>query len=219
MDKAILLKSKKNLIIIGGKAGADIAHNLAKDSYYKIYFYECFSNKVSRSLVINLYDFEKLIKLDNYEYFIATGDNYLRHENFLKIQKITNKKPVNLIHSRALIEYSVRDKLGFGNLILANAYININSSIGNLNIINTGAIVEHDCQIFDFVQLSPNVTLGGNVSILDFSFIGIGATVLPNIKITKDVLVGAHSVVLKDIDQSGKYVGVPLRKINENKQI
>lgn len=217
MGKTILLKSKKNLIIIGGKAGADIAQNLAKDSYFKIYFYECFSKKISESSVINLFDFEKLIKLDTYEYFIATGDNYIRHENYLNVQKITDKKPVNLIHPSALIESNVWDQLGFGNLILANSYININSSIGNLNIINTGSIVEHDCQISNFVQLSPNVSLGGNVSILDYSFIGIGASVLPNIKITQDVLVGAHSVVLKDIDCSGKYVGVPARKIDENK--
>ena len=50
-------------------------------------------------------------------------------------------------------------------------------------------------------------TIGNNVSI------GSNATILP-VKICSDVVIGAGSVVTKDIAVPGKYAGNPAKKIN-----
>ena len=69
------------------------------------------------------------------------------------------------------------------------------------------------CTIGDFVELSPNVTILGNVSIGSFTQIGANSTILPNIKIGENVIIGAGSVVTKDIPDNSLAYGVPSKII------
>jgi serine acetyltransferase len=46
----------------------------------------------------------------------------------------------------------------------------------------------------------------------DRVFVGIGASIVNNVSICDDVIIGAGGVVIKDIDEKGTYVGVPARK-------
>ncbi|MBI5219575.1 MAG: N-acetyltransferase [Bacteroidia bacterium] len=55
-------------------------------------------------------------------------------------------------------------------------------------------------------SLWKNTEIGNNVSI------GTNATILP-VKITDNVVIGAGSVVTKDINESGIYAGNPAKKI------
>ena len=52
-----------------------------------------------------------------------------------------------------------------------------------------------------------STTIGNHVSI------GTNATIMP-VNICDNVVIGAGSVVTKDITESGKYVGNPARKID-----
>lgn len=60
---------------------------------------------------------------------------------------------------------------------MAGAVVNVCTSIGNHCIINTGAVIEHDNSIDDYVHLSPRVALGGAVHIGRCTHVGIGASV------------------------------------------
>lgn len=55
-------------------------------------------------------------------------------------------------------------------------------------------------------------TKWGSIEISDNVHIGSNATILP-VKICSDVVVGAGSVVTKDITTSGKYAGNPAKKL------
>ena len=44
------------------------------------------------------------------------------------------------------------------------------------------------------------------------TWIGIGSVVSNNIDICSDCMIGAGAVVVKNIDESGTYIGVPARK-------
>ena len=44
---------------------------------------------------------------------------------------------------------------------------------------------------------------------------GIGACIKNNISVAKKCIIGAGAVVLKDIEESGTYVGVPAKRIRE----
>lgn len=50
------------------------------------------------------------------------------------------------------------------------------------------------------------------------TLVGIGATVIPNVKIGKNVSIGAGTVVLQDVPDNAVVVGVPARiiKYQEN---
>ncbi|MBE6578286.1 MAG: hypothetical protein E7651_00590 [Ruminococcaceae bacterium] len=51
----------------------------------------------------------------------------------------------------------------------------------------------------------------GTVSIGENTWIGAGATVVNNVDICPDCLIGAGAVVVKTIREPGKYIGVPAR--------
>ena len=44
------------------------------------------------------------------------------------------------------------------------------------------------------------------------TWVGIGATVIDGISVCDDCILGAGTVVVKNIDQSGTYVGMPFKK-------
>ena len=65
--------------------------------------------------------------------------------------------------------------------------------MGKHCIINTGASVDHDCIVGDFVHISPHATLCGDVTVGEGSWIAAGATIIPGVKIGKWCIIGAGS--------------------------
>lgn len=98
-----------------------------------------------------------------------------------------------------------------GTVIFAAAVINAHSEIGRHGIVNTAAVIEHDCILEDFVHISPNVTLPGGVKVGEGTHIGIGACVIPGVKIGKWCVIGAGTVVIKNIPDFCTVVGNPGR--------
>ena len=82
-------------------------------------------------------------------------------------------------------------------------------------IVNTGAIVEHDNVVGDFVHLSPGCALGGTVTVGAGTHVGIGACVRNNVCIAPDCVIGAGAVVITDLKQPGTYVGCPAKRLNK----
>lgn len=126
-----------------------------------------------------------------------------------KIQKTI--ETVTLVHPDAII--SRRVQIGQGTVVMAGAVINSDVTIGQGCIINTCASVDHDCKIGDYVHVSVGAHVAGTCEIGKGTWIGAGAIVSNNIKVCRDCMIGAGSVVVKDIDEAGVYVGVPVRKI------
>ena len=105
--------------------------------------------------------------------------------------------------------------IGEGTVLMDGVVINSGTSIGNFSIINTRSSVDHDCKIGDFVHIAPGVTLSGGVQIGNNSLIGIGATVVQYKTIGQNCIIGAGSVITKDCLESGKYAGIPMKRIDE----
>jgi acetyltransferase-like isoleucine patch superfamily enzyme len=63
------------------------------------------------------------------------------------------------------------------------------------------------------VHVCPGVHLGGDVHVGERSWIGIGATCIQGLRIGRDVMVGAGSVVLKDVLDGRRVAGVPAKPI------
>lgn len=153
----------------------------------------------------------KISKINsNVKFIIAIGNNQIRKqisERYKDIEYYT------AIHPSAQIALDV--EIEEGTAIMANACINTSAKIGKHCIINTGAIVEHDNQIENYVHISPNGTCCGTVKIGELTHIGAGAIVKNNINITSECVIGAGTIVVKDINEKGTYVGVPAKKMKE----
>jgi len=89
------------------------------------------------------------------------------------------------------------------------------SEIGSHCIINTGASVDHDCKVEDFVHISPHATLCGNVTVGEGTWIGAGTIIIPGVKIGKWCIIGAGSVVTKDIPNHVLAIGNPCKVIKQ----
>lgn len=97
-----------------------------------------------------------------------------------------------------------------GCTILNGAIVN-RASLGRHAVINTGAIVEHDCSIGSNTFIGPGAVMGGNVKIGDDCFIGLGARIRNGVTICSGATVGMGAIVTSDIKRPGIYHGFPLR--------
>ncbi|MUK65337.1 acyltransferase [Aliivibrio fischeri] len=90
---------------------------------------------------------------------------------------------------------------GLGGVVLGD---NVIISAG-AKIISTGLLVNK----YGFLNEHDNkkIKIGNNVQI------GAGAIVLSGVRICSNTIIGAASVVSKDINEPGVYVGAPVRKI------
>ena len=83
--------------------------------------------------------------------------------------------------------------------VMAGAVVQACASIGENTIVNTGATVDHDCEIGAHVHLAPGVTLSGNVWVGDGTHIGTGAAVIQGRRIGARCTVAAGAVVVSDV--------------------
>lgn len=119
----------------------------------------------------------------------------------------------NAIHVSAVVMESA--EIGGGCMLLAHTVVNTGARLGKHVLLNTAAIVEHDTIIEDGVQLGPGVSMGGRVIVEKTAFIGTGAVLAPRIRVGEGTVVGAGSVVVKDLPPSVLAYGVPARVIRE----
>jgi len=101
---------------------------------------------------------------------ITIGDNLIR-------KKITDSVKMaffKAIHKSAIVSSS--SNIEEGTVVMANTIINSESNIGKHCIINTASVIEHDCIIENFVHISPNATLAGNVKVGEGTHIGTGVS-------------------------------------------
>ena len=98
---------------------------------------------------------------------------------------------------------------------MAGAVISCCAKIGKHCIVNSGAIVEHDNILCDYVHLASNAALGGTVYVGEGTHIGTGASVRNDISICNDCMIGMGAAVVKSITESATYVGVPAARLKD----
>lgn len=199
----------KKLVIIGASGHGKVIADIALRNGYEIVGFLDDNDTIKEiggfPLLGSVLDVAKFAS--ECEFFIAIGNNRIR-------EMIADKYAVNwatLIHPTAAIGRDVEIKAG--TVVMANAVINPSARIGMHCIINTGAIIEHDNFLDDYVHVSPNATLAGTVHVGKRVHVGVSACVKNNVTITDDVTIGAGAAVVKDITEGGVYVGVPARRM------
>jgi acetyltransferase EpsM len=151
-------------------------------------------------------------RVKDLKFIIGIGDNELR-ENISRKLNLPIEFYATLIHKSAIVSPSAL--IGHGSVIMAKTVINANTQIGCHSIVNTGAVIEHDNVLSEFVHVSPNATLTGSVKIGKGVHIGAGATIIPNIRIEEWSIIGAGATVINDIPANSTAVGVPAKLKNK----
>lgn len=145
---------------------------------------------------------------DTCSFVIGIGNNSVRKMIF---EKYSDYDYPTLIHPTASI--GIETKIGKGTVVMPFVVVNACAEIGEFSVLNSASVIEHDCRVGDFCLVAPNATLCGVSQIGNMVWMGAGSAVNPTVKICDGVTVGSGGVVVKDITESGTYVGVPVSKM------
>ncbi|MGH1429901.1 MAG: acetyltransferase [Neptuniibacter sp.] len=83
--------------------------------------------------------------------------------------------------------------------VLGSAIVQTGARVGVDSIVNSGAIIEHDCLIGANNHIAPGATLCGQVVTGRDVFIGAAAVVLPGISVQTGSVIGAGSIATLDM--------------------
>ncbi len=150
----------------------------------------------------------KALLLGRFHLHVAIGDNASRER---ECRAFGSERMQSIHHPAAVV--SPWAHIGAGSFIAANAIVAPGARLGRGVIVNHGAIVDHDVEIGDFAHIAPAAVLGGGSRIGRAVLVGSGAVVQPRLVVTADVIIGSGSVVCRQIDMPGTWVGVPARRI------
>ncbi len=93
--------------------------------------------------------------------------------------------------------------------IMSGSIITSDVIIGEGVLINLSCTIGHNNQIMQYAELSPMTNISGGVTVGEFSFLGTGSIVLPNVKIGNNAIIAAGSVVTKNVPDNVMVAGVP----------
>jgi UDP-3-O-[3-hydroxymyristoyl] glucosamine N-acyltransferase len=85
--------------------------------------------------------------------------------------------------------------------------------LGKHALLNRGNQIGHDCTIGDYFSMMPGAIVGGNVSIGKKVYMGSCSNIREKTRVVSNVTIGMNAAIVKPIDNSGIYVGVPAKRI------
>jgi sugar O-acyltransferase (sialic acid O-acetyltransferase NeuD family) len=145
-----------------------------------------------------------------YLIMVAVADSKDRFDMVQRLPKETQF--FTFIHPTALI-LSDNVQVGVGSFIGANSILTTNIKLGRHTILNRGNQIGHDSEIGDYFSAMPGAIVSGNVTIGDCVYMGTNSSIKEKLSIHSLSTIGMNSCVVKHIEESGVYVGVPAKKI------
>lgn len=214
----------KNIILLGsGGHAKSVVDAIEKDGQYAIKGFLEIPEKQEFSYkdykVIGMDKDMRKVHNDGIDYaFIALG--FMGRSNVR--QRLYNQLIENGFMIPSIIDPSAnvaRDvEIQSGSFVGKNAVVNANSCIGKMCIINTGAIVEHDCRVGDYTHIAAGAVMCGGTKVGNSTLIGANATIVQELTIGSNVIIGAGSVVLSNVDDERTAVGNPAYIIKREKR-
>ena len=157
-------------------------------------------------------DIDWLIQYNKPVYAVcAIGSGAVRQSIWNKLSGNPNIQPATLIDPAVIVGRDVT--VAPGSIICAGTILAIAVNIGRHCIVNLNCSIGHDTVLEDFATVHPGSNLSGKVRIGTRSFAGTGTKIVQGVSVSPDVTLGAGAVVVRDLEEEGTYVGVPVKKI------
>ena len=213
--------NKNRLILVGGGGHCKSVIEAAESAGYQILgvldLPEEVGKKVLSTKVIGTDD-DILAYVDKAEFVITVGfikNPAIRIKLYNKIKEAGGKLATVIASTAYVSKYA---EIGEGTVVLHQAFVNAGAKVGKNVILNTMTDVDHDAVIGDFTHLSVGVLVAGEAKVGDRCFCGIGSTIQHTRTVTSDVILGAGTLVVKDISEPGVYIGSPAKLLRKNEQ-
>lgn len=120
-------------------------------------------------------------------------------------------KFVTLIHPTVIIGANCR--IDAGCILCPGVVLTTNVTLGRFVTLNLNATLGHDVRIGDWCSLMVHVDIAGKVSLGEGVFAGSHSFILPGIRVGDYAVVGAGSVVTRNVPAGSTMFGVPAKLI------
>lgn len=209
------------MLIVGANGFAkevlEVLHQL--NQLDNLVFYDDLNNNLHRKL-FNKFEILKNIdeaatyfkSVDN-RFTIGIGNPILRKKLADKFTEVGGIFTSTISPLAIIGSYDI--EIGIGSNILQGAIFSSSVKSGKGCIFYYNSIITHECIIGDYVEISPSANLLGRSFVGSFSKIGSNSTILPDVKIGENVIVGAGAVVTKNVPDNTMVVGVPAKVIKQ----
>ncbi|CAN5347795.1 acetyltransferase [soil metagenome] len=211
----IKLERKIGIIGAGGFAKETLCcliDSLA-GSKYKIEDVVCFIDKdenVSEKKILGIDVIpQSLFNPGEYDVVVGIGPPAIRKKVVESLPSMT--RFATIIHPSAVISEWV--ELSEGTIVTAGTILTCNISAGKHAHFNLHTTIGHDCIIGDYFTSAPAVNISGKCTFGNGVYFGTNASVKEGINICDNVTIGMGGIVVKDINESGVYIGNPVKKM------
>ena len=209
--------SKKALIIGAGSYGEVLSVYLIEAGYKIVGFIDDDHQKIGTSIhnIPVLGSFKDLvenkIKTPFEVVFCSIGDNKIRVKYLSELRKLNMEIP-NFIHSS--VQITTKTTLGKGVYIFPNCTLMPFTNLGDYTMVSIGTVITHHANIGKGVLISCGVTVGAFAKVENMAVLGVGSTIKSGaINIGRQSIVGAGSVVIRDVHEKSVVVGNPAKVI------
>lgn len=100
-----------------------------------------------------------------------------------------------------------------GCIVCAGTVLTVAAHLGKSCIVNLHCTIGHDTVLRDYCTVHPGTNISGKVVVGERCLIGTGTKIIQGLHIAPDTTLGAGAVVVKNIEESGTYVGAPAKMI------
>ncbi|MBC8084313.1 MAG: acetyltransferase, partial [Hymenobacter sp.] len=105
-------------------------------------------------------------------------------------------------------------ELGAGCLISQSCILTTNIVLGRHVLLNLGCTIGHDAVLEDFCSLMPHANVGGAAHLETGVYLGTNATVINQVRVGANTIIGAGAVAVRDLPANCTAVGIPAKSIN-----
>ncbi len=207
-----------NLIIIGARGYGREVYNWATQcaEYKKDWTIKGFLDDKSNALDGMGYQVPIISSVEDYE--IETGDVFicalgdvLFKRKYIQLILDKGGEFINIIHPTAIINSF--SKIGIGIIICPFASISNEAILGDFVTIQAYSGLGHDVKIGSWCHINSYSFMGGYATLEEEVTLHTRATILPGLKVGKGAVVGAGSIVIKNVKAGTTVFGNPAKVI------
>lgn len=216
-------KSKKLIVYGMGETAEIVADYFKHDSIYEVIGFcvdKAFRtegvNEVNGLPVFDFDDIENQFPTSEYEMFAAASFgkiNRARQSMYLKA-KAKGYIMASYVSKNAFVWHNV--SIGDNVFIFEENVVQYKVQIGNNVILWSGNHIGHQTIIEDNCFISSHVVISGFCKIGSNSFLGVNSSFNDGIDFGKDCITGNGTVIVKNCEPGGIYVGNPGKRIKSS---
>lgn len=175
---------------------------------------ECFNffKKETKVEIINFDRFMSMYRKD-YQFTVPFFLDMAQRQRVIEKIREENLNCPSYVHDSCILWDDPNKILGRGCLLAHFVTMYQDSYVSDHSVIESYSMIGHYSTVGESVHMAPGVMIAGSTKIGDHCYFGMRSTVMKGLTLCDNVEVGAVSAITKNIDQPGRYVGTPARKI------